>query len=148
MTTHTNWEGHGVCVLEFENGVIGNFHLASGPHPLESYALYGKGWHLRVDNSIRVTLQRGTPMEYGVTTTFAPPGFDTGAVVWEAPFCLATLENKALFVQGIYHEMMAFCECILTDTQPVVGSLEFALEVMLVYEAALRSNGRTVQVHR
>ena len=37
--------------------MIGTFHLASGPHPLESYALYGEGWHLRVDNAIRVTLQ-------------------------------------------------------------------------------------------
>jgi len=146
VTTHTNPAGHGVCVLEFENGVIGNLHLASGPHPLESYALYGAGWHLRVENSARVVLQRGTPMEYGVTTTFCPPGFDTGAVVWEASFCLATLENKALFLQGIYNEMMAFCECILSGERPEVGSLEFALDVMKVYEAALRSNGRTIRI--
>lgn len=146
VTTHTNAQGHGVCVLEFENGVIGTFHLASGPHPLETYALYGEGWHLCVENSIRVVLQRGTPLEYGVSTSFAPPGFDSGAVVWEASFCLATLENKALFVQGIYDEMRYFCDCVLSNEPADLGSLEFALQVMWVYEAALRSNGRTVRV--
>ena len=147
VTTHTNEEGFGVCILEFENGVVGNLHLASGPHPIETYALYGKGWHLTIANSTRVILQRGIPLEYGRTTTFAPEGFESGAVVWEAPFCLATLENKALFVQGIYNEMKTFCDCVLTGEKPEQGSLEFALEVMRVYEAALLSNGQTVKVH-
>jgi predicted dehydrogenase len=146
VTAHTNDEGFGVCILEFANGVIGNFHLASGPHPLETYALYGEGWHLTVQNSTRVVLQRGTPMEYGVTTTFVPPGDDTGAVVWEASFCLATLENKALFIQGIYDEMKCFCDCILSGEPAEQGSLEFALQVMRVYEAALCSGGHTVEI--
>ena len=147
VTTHTNGEGYGVCILEFENGVVGNFHLASGPHPLETYALYGEDWHLSIANSTRVVLQRGIPLEYGKTTTFAPDGFDSGAVVWEAPFCLASLENKALFVQGIFNEMKYFCDCVLTGETAEQGSLEFALEVMRVYEAALHSNGQTVKVH-
>jgi predicted dehydrogenase len=147
VTTHTNGEGYGICVLAFENGVMGNFHLASGPHPLETYALYGASWHLTIANSTKVILQRGTPLEYGVTTTFAPEGFDSGAVVWEASFCLATLENKALFIQGIYNEMNYFCDCALSGETAEHGSLEFALEVMRVYEAALLSNGQTVQVH-
>ena len=147
VTTHTNRKGHGVCILEFENGVIGNFHLASGPHPLETYALYGKDWHLTIANSTRVILQRGIPLEYGKTTTFAPDGFDSGAVVWEASFCLATLENKALFIQGMFNEMKYFCDCVLAGETAEQGSLEFALEVMRVYEAALLSNGQTVKVH-
>lgn len=153
VTTHRNGGGHGACILEFESGAIGNLHLASGPHPLETYALYGQGWHLRIENSTRVVLQRGTPLEYERSTTFCPPGFDTGAVVWEASFCLATLENKALFLQGIYNEMRHFCDCVLAGGagEPgcgpgAIGSLEFALEVMRVYEAALRSNGERVRV--
>jgi predicted dehydrogenase len=147
VTTHTNTRGHGVCVLEFENGVMGDFHMGAGPHPMETYALYGEGWHLRVENSIRITLQRGTPLDYATSTTFAPPGFDSGAIQWEASYCLATLENKALFVQGIYGEMMAFCNGVLQGTPPHLGSLEFALEVMRVYEAGLRSKGRTISLH-
>ena len=147
VTVRTGRDGHGVCVLEFENGVVGNLHLASGPHPLETYALYGDKWHLTVANSSRIILQRGIPFDYARTTNFAPTGDESGAVVWEASNCNATLENKALFVQGIYNEMMHFCECSLRRAQPEVGSLEFALEVMLAYEAALRSGGATVKVH-
>jgi predicted dehydrogenase len=121
--------------------------MASGPHPLETYALYGDTWHLTVPNASRIILQRGIPFDYARTTSFAPAGDDSGAVVWEASSCLATLENKAQFVQGIYNEMMHFCECALRRAQPEVGSLEFALEVMRTYEAALRSGGATVKVH-
>jgi predicted dehydrogenase len=146
VTTRTNSEGYGVCMLEFENGVIGNFHLASGPYPMETYALFGDKWHLTVENESRVILQRGIPHEYARTTTFAPEGDDSGAVVWETSNALSTLENKALFLQGIFNEMKYFCDCILESKKPDLGSLEFGLDVMQVYEAALRSNGRTVTV--
>ena len=147
VTTHTNAQGHGACILEFESGVIGDFHMASGPHPMETYALYGQGWHLTVANSAKVILQRGTPLQYATSTTYAPEGFDSGAITWEASFCLATLENKALFVQGIYNEMAYFCDCALSGQPAEMGSLEFALEVMRVYEAALHSAGQTIMVH-
>lgn len=147
VTTHTNKQGYGVCILEFENGVVGNFHMASGPHPLETYALYGEDWHLTIANSSRVILQRGIPFEYKTSTTFAPEGDDSGAIVWEASNCLATLENKALFIQGLFNEMKYFCDCILSEQTAEQGSLEFALEVMRVYEGALHSNGQTVKIH-
>lgn len=148
VTARTGRDGHGACILEFESGVIGNLHMGSGPHPMETYALYGDKWHLSVLNSSRVVLQRAIPFEYSRTTTFVPPGDDSGAIVWEASSCLATLENKALFVQGIFNEMKHFCDCALSRKAPEVGSLEFTLEVMQVYEAGLRSAGATVPVHR
>jgi predicted dehydrogenase len=148
VTVRTGSEGHGACILEFENGVVGTLHLASGPHPLESYALFGDKWHLSIVNSSKVVLQRGIPFEYSKTTNFAPEGDDSGAVVWETSNCLATLENKALFVQGVFNEMNHFCDCVLSGTRPEVGSLEFTLEVMRVYEAGLRSAGRTARVER
>jgi predicted dehydrogenase len=146
VTTHTNTEGYGVCVLEFENGVIGNFHLASGPYPMETYALFGDKWHLAIENESRVVLQRGIEHDYAKTTSFVPEGDGRGAVVWEASNALSTLENKAPFIQGIYNEMKSFCDCILEKREPQIGSLEFALDVMRAYEAALRSNGATVKV--
>jgi predicted dehydrogenase len=147
VTALTGREGHGVCVLEFANGVIGNLHMGSGPHPMETYALYGDKWHLLIENSSKVILQRPIPFEYAKTTSFAPAGDDHGAIVWERSNCLATLENKALFVQGVFNEMKHFCDCALSRTAPEVGSLEFTLEVMQVYEAGLRSAGKTVRVH-
>jgi len=144
VTAHCREDGHGVFVMEFKNGVIGNFHLASGPLPMEAYCLYGEGWHLNIHNNNRIELQRGIPFEYGKTTSFISPGDDSGAVVWEAQNCLATLENKALFIQGFYSEMKYFCDCVLEKRTAEKGTLEFALEMMKVYEAGLLSKGKAI----
>jgi len=53
-------------------------------------------------------LQRGIPFDYSKTKTYAPEGFDDGAIVWEAQTREGTLENKALFTQGIYNELDYF----------------------------------------
>jgi predicted dehydrogenase len=91
-----------------------------------------------------VTHHRGTPSRYGVTTTYAPEGEGHGSVVWEPQNTYATLENKALFTQGMYQEMRHFCDCVLEGTSPTQGTLEFALDIMKVYEAALLSDGHPV----
>jgi len=150
VTVHRARNGGGICVLEFANGVLGNFHLASGGNnsqPLERYSFFGNGCHIIIDNSSRVTLQRGIPFQYGTTTNYVPEGFDSGAVVWEPQNCQATLENKALFTQGIYNEMQYFCDQIMAGQPAEKGSLEFALEVMKVYEAALLSKGNKVDIN-
>ena len=97
-----------------------------------------------ITNNIRLALHRS----YGPTDTdtFLPPGNDTGALVWEAQNVRATIENNSLFTQGIYAEMRYFCDCILEERAAERGSLEFALEVMKVYEAGLLSNGQTVSI--
>ena len=144
VAAHTGPTGHGAFVIHFAGGVVGTFHLASGPLPMEAYALYGEGWHCDITNNNRLTLHRG----YGPNNrhTFLPAGFDTGAVVWEAQNCLATIENKSLFTQGIYAEMRYFCDCVIEGRAAERGSLEFALEVMKVYEAGLRSGGKPVRI--
>jgi len=149
VTVHRARNGGGICMLEFANGVLGNFHLASGGNnsqPLERYSFFGDGCHLVIDNSLRVTLQRGIPFQYGKTTSYLPEGVDSGAVVWEPQNCQSTLENKALFTQGIYNEMRYFCEQIMAGQPAEKGSLEFALEVMKVYEAALLSEDNKVDI--
>ena len=69
---------------------------------------------------------------------------DGGAIVWEPQNNISTLENKALFTQGIYNEMRYFCDCILESRKPELGSLDFSLELMKVHEAALISEGDPV----
>lgn len=146
VTTHTSKIGNGSVILEFEDGLIADLYLASGPFPLESYHFFGDYWHLKIENSTKVTLQRGIPFEYGVTTNFVPEGDESGAVVWEPQNSLATLENKALFVQGIYDEMKYFCDCIIESKRPEFGGLDFTCHVMQVYEAALMSQGEKVEI--
>ena len=106
--------------------------------------LYGDGCNVTIDNNLRVTLQRGIPFQYAEITSYLPDGVDSGAVVWEPQNNISTLENKALFTQGIYNEMRYFCDQIQSGKVAVKGSLESALEVMEVYEAVLLSNGARV----
>ena len=149
VTVHPARNGGGVCVLEFANGVLGNLHMAdggNGSQPLEQYSFFGNGCHATIDNGLRLTFQRGIPFRYGKTTSYIPEGLESGAVVWEPQNNLATLENKALFTQGFYAEMRYFCDCILAGQLAEKASLEFAHEVMKVYEAGLRSKGGQVEI--
>ncbi|WP_284645446.1 Gfo/Idh/MocA family protein [Paenibacillus silviterrae] len=146
VTTHVGANGYGCVLLDFASGVTGTLQLASGPQPIEFYHFYGSNWHLGIDNCLKVTLQRGIPFEYGKTTSYVPAGLESGAIVWEPQNCMATLENKALFTQGVYGELHYFCRCLLDDKPVERGSLEFTLELMKVYEAALISNGATIEI--
>ena len=149
VTVHRAPHGGGVCVLEFANGVIGNFHMAAGENrgqPMERYSFFGDRCHLVIDNGLRVALQRGIPFQYGKNTSYIPEGLDSGAIVWEPQNREATLENKALFTQGIYQEMQYFCAQVLAGKPAEKGSLEFTLEVMKVNEAGLLSGGKRVEI--
>jgi predicted dehydrogenase len=139
VTAICNDAGNGILAIQFVNGAFGTLHLASGPQPRrERYSVYADSWQLDIENT-RIALYRGIPAVYGRTTNYAPEGDDSGAVVWETQNCQASLENKAEFTQGMYAAMMHFCECVLKNKIPDKGTLEFALEMMKVYEAALLS---------
>ena len=149
VTVFGGSHGGGVCVLEYVSGAIGTFHLAEGApgsQPVESYTVFGASSSLTIDNCNRITLQRGIPFQYGQTVSFAPPGTDSGAVVWEAQNMLGTLENMAMFTQGMYAELRYFCDCVLSGVAAERGSLEFALHLMKVYEAALLSEGARIAI--
>lgn len=149
VTTHRSTQGGGACILEYVSGAVGVLHLAkgaAGSQPLERYTVVGKRAHLVVDNVERVTLQRGIPFAYQTTTNFAPPGTDHGAVVWEPQNSLGTLENKSDFTQGMVAELGHFFESVLDGRPAVKGTLEFALEIMRIYESAMLSNGVPVAI--
>jgi hypothetical protein len=102
--------------------------------------------HVEVENSRKVTLHRGIPFKYATTNNYAPSGVDTGSISWEPQNNTGTLENKALFTQGFFNELMHFCECVIKNKKPDRGTLEFALNVMQVYEAAFVSDGKRVEI--
>jgi len=142
-------EAVGVVYLQFASGACGVFHLAGGSpalHAGERYELYGDGRVISIENSTKVAYHRGVPFNYQSQQDFTAPGTDFGSVVWEASHRQSTLENKAIFIQGIFHELLDFCDAVLEGRQPSVGTLEFALHVMRVYEAGLLSDGHPVTV--
>ncbi len=142
-------ETAGVVYLSFASGAVGVFHLAparlSG-YPIERYELFGDEHVIVIENSSRVAYHRGIPFEYAATHDFAGPGLDTGSVVWEVEHRLATLENKALFIQGVFDELFDFCMAILDRRSLRTADLEFALHIMRIYEAALLSDGQPIAI--
>lgn len=146
---HRGPHGGGAVVLEYRSGVTGILHLwawTGYAAASERYSFVGQKGAVIIDNSTRVSLHRGIEFSYGRTTSFAQAGTDSGSVVWEVQNRLATLENSGLFVQGMVHEMNYFCDHVLAGQQPEIGSLDFAHEIMKVYEAVLQSQGERVAV--
>lgn len=147
VSTFRGTRGGSAVILEFASGALGTLHLGKWngyAADTERYHLSGTNGAVLIENATRVTLLRGIPHDYNQTSSFAPPGLEHGSIVWEVQNRYATLDNKALFVQGLVCEMLYFCNCILEGRQPEVGSLSFALEIMRIYEAALLSQGQRV----
>jgi predicted dehydrogenase len=141
-------DADGVLFLKFQNGATGTFHLTSrspAGHSIERYDVFGEaGRVISIENVSKVSYHRGIPFSYTGQTDFTAPGTDSGSVVWQASNMLGTPENKSDFIQGMYNEIGDFCGAILEDRPIAVTDLEFALNIMNVYEAALMSNGKPV----
>jgi hypothetical protein len=113
---------------------------------VERCDLLGAGKVICIENNSKIVYHRGIPFNYSMQNDFTSPGTESGSVVWEVNHCLAILENKALFVQGIFDELFDFCQAVLENRPLRIGNLEFALHVMQVYEAALCSRGNPVAI--
>jgi predicted dehydrogenase len=149
VTTHRGRHGGGALIIEHTNGAVSNLHLAQGApmfQPFERYTIYANSQSIEIENSRRISYQRGIDFKYATGTSFAPPGLTGGAIVWEAQDGLNTLENKAVFTQGLHGELQHFCDSILDGRPATIGSLAFALKLTRVYEAALLSAGESVSI--
>jgi predicted dehydrogenase len=149
VAVHRASDNSGVLVLHHRSGAVTSLHLTdSAPRfqPLERYLLIGDGKSIEISNSRHVAYQRGIDFDYATGTTFAPPGADSGAIVWEAQDGMNTLENKAVFTQGVYGELQHFLHQILVGQPATEGTLEFARHVMQVYEAAIYSDNDVVKI--
>jgi hypothetical protein len=139
----------GAVHLVFEAGCVGTLFLAGGSpngRAVERYEFFGNRRSATIEDSVRVTYDRGIPFDYATQRDFTAPGTDSGSVVWTAEHRLATLENMSLFVQGMFDELLDFCTAALDGRNPQLCDLPFALQVMRVYEAALLSSGEPVAI--
>jgi predicted dehydrogenase len=135
------WEprrGASVATLRFASGAVGALHLAagiSGASPLERLEVIGEDANLVVDNGARLTYYRRCRRpSYGRAASFITDEAEA-PVVWEPEFSLGQLNNNNLFTLGYAQEVRAFCECVLTNTPPVRGSLSAVLEIVKLFEA-------------
>jgi len=146
VITYRASQGGGTVILNFANGTIGTLHLADGMRgACERYSFYSENYHIVIDDCRKISLHRGS-IDYVQTTDYTSQENSLGSLMWESQNGLATLENKAIFSQGFYSELLYFCNCILNGKMPTIGTLEFAKDVMLVYESALLSQGNVVEI--
>lgn len=142
-------QAHGAVHMQYKSGAIGTLYLAGGSpngRPVERYELLGDRRAITIEDSVKVSYDRGIPFDYASQRDFTSPGTDTGSVVWAVEHRLATLENMSLFVQGIVDELLDFCTCAVGGGTTPLCDLRFALQVMRIYEAALLSTGDPVQI--
>jgi predicted dehydrogenase len=149
IVVHRGRDDSGVLVLRHTNGVISNLHLALGaPHsqPFERYSLFGGDATLEIENTRKITFQRGIDFEYAATRSFATAGLEQGAVVWEAQDALNSLENRSEFTQGLHGGLRSFLDAVLTGTAPQRGTLEVARQIAAIYEAGFVSHDTAIDV--
>lgn len=149
VTTFRSKHDGAAVILQYASGAIGNLHLPKGvptSQPFENYLVAAGSHSVAIDNARRLVYQRGMEFNYTYGTTFAAGGLDGGATVWEAQDGLNTLENKAVFTQGVYNSLEHFAACILEHKAATTGTLEFAHHLTTVWEATLTSNGKTVSI--
>lgn len=146
-SVHRGPGGTGFLQVQHEGGAVSCLQLAAGGpafQPIERYLAFGGSGSVEIFNSRKVRYQRGLPFDYSTGTSFVGPGVDSGAVVWEAQDGFNTLENKAVFTQGLYGSLRHFADCVLDKAPVERGGLEFAREVTAVSRAALGAGERPV----
>jgi predicted dehydrogenase len=143
--------GSGFALLRFANGAVGTLHFAhgqSGTSPLERLEVIGEGANVMVENGVKLTYHRpggrGTG-GYAAASSFIGPD-DAAPIIWEPQFSLASMDAKTLNIEGFSREITYFADCVRANTPPERAGLDFALQVMRLYEAFLQPEGTEVSL--
>jgi predicted dehydrogenase len=141
------FSGAATVSLQFKSGAIGNLILSHGQSFssfFERTEVIGDGENVVVDNNLRVTLYRnGKPKQgYGRSGDYFNLTDDESAPLrWEPEFSLGQLHNKGLFLLGYAPEIIGYTTRLLEGHGPQWGTLEDALEILLIYEAYRKPDG-------
>jgi predicted dehydrogenase len=135
--------GSGFALLRFANDAVGALHFAhgqSGTSPLERLEVIGEGANVVVENGVKLTYYRpggrGTG-GYAAADSFIGPD-EAAPITWEPQFSLASMDAKALNIEGFTREITYFAHCVRTNTAPQKANLALALHVLRLYEAFLQ----------
>ncbi|HEY0792842.1 MAG TPA: Gfo/Idh/MocA family oxidoreductase [Chthoniobacterales bacterium] len=139
--------GAATVSLQFKSGAIGNLILSHGQSSssfFERTEVIGDGENVVVDNNLRVTLYRKGQRQEGYGR--AGDYFDltdegSAPLFWEPEFSLGQLYNKGLFLLGYAPEVISYTTRLLDGQGPERGTLEDALEILLIYEAYRKPDG-------
>lgn len=146
LTSHLNDRGHGVIALEFAGGAIGSLNLLPMRGVNDRYAAYAEHCHAEVENGWTVRWHRGGALADAWDCTSSGDG--GGTVTWEPNNAFARHDARLDATQGFWHELDHFCACVRAGRPASEGTLEFALDLQLAWEAAAASDGQRLAVAR
>jgi predicted dehydrogenase len=142
-----SFSGAATVSLQFKSGAIGNLVFSYGQSVssfLERTEIIGDGENVVVENNIRVTLYRSAKrkQDYGRSGDyFNLTDDESGPLRWEPEFSLGELHNKGIFLLGYAPEVVSFTTRLLEGKGPERGTLDDALEILLIYEAYRKPDG-------
>ncbi len=142
--------GASMTSIRFKSGAVGNLHLTvgnSGWAPLERTEIVGEGHTVVVDNNLRLIHYRdgGPEGGYGRAANYFGAS-DNAPLIWEPEFSLGQLYNKGIFLLGYAPEILYFCDCVLANRAPEIGTLDQAMDIVKVYEAYRQPDGQRIEV--
>lgn len=140
-----------MAMLNLRNGAIASWHSSGGQAssaPREHVEIVGKGAHIIIDNTIRMTYYRpAVGLPYGRASSFI--GEDEHApLIWEPEFSLGNLSNDNAFLLGYVQQIRAFCDSVLTSTRPKRAGLRDAWMLVHIYEAFRHPAGTLIELRR
>ncbi|MFA9477911.1 Gfo/Idh/MocA family protein [Phycisphaerales bacterium AB-hyl4] len=143
--------GGTVTAIQFASGAVGSLHLDRGQGSssfLERTEIVGPGGNVVIHNNTKLTFYSDGPKPaggYGRSGDYYG-GDERAALHWEPEFSLGQLYNKGIFLLGYAPEIRYFCQCVLDDTPPEVGTLDNALEMLRIYEAYCQPDGQHIRI--
>ena len=141
------FSGAATVALQFKSGAIGNLtysHGQSFSSFLERTEVIGEGENVVVDNNLRVTLYRRGQRKQGYGRSgdyFDLSDEESAPLQWEPEFSLGELHNKGIFMLGYAPEVISYTTRLLEGKGPERGTLDDALQILLIYEAYRQPDG-------
>ena len=143
VTLHRVAQEGGVCIIEFVNGAFATLHMPGikSDRVIEHYRLSSNNAYVTIEGGVRVTCQSSV----GVSAESQYPGLPGGTCTWELGNDLEGASDDEDVAWGTSWGLGHFCEQVLAESAEA-PSLELALNLMKVYEAALLSDGQRMVI--
>ena len=130
--------GSGSLLCWNADGVMAYVALSkgqSGNGGMELTQLIGQGYHICVENNLRVSLRQNPRMGYGDKPNYYHGDLGESSAFWEPEFSLGQMYNKGICLIGYYHELFDFVDAILEQRSLVHADLNDAIAITAVFEA-------------
>ena len=142
--------GSGSLLCWNKDGVLAHLALSKGQGVnggMENTQLIGAGYHICVENNLKVSLRQNPALGYGNNPDFYRGDIGESSAYWEPEFSLGQMYNKGICLVGYFHELGEFVDAILEERALRHADLDDAIAITAVFEAIVEGGcGRALDV--